>query len=65
MINDDAISFYLKDDKKMIKLFYKVILPDLFAEGKGAVVEGRLISSSQFIATNVLAKHDENYKPPN
>jgi cytochrome c-type biogenesis protein CcmE len=40
------------------------ILPDLFKEGKGAVIQGRLDPSGQFVASEVLAKHDENYMPP-
>ena len=43
---------------------YEGILPDLFAEGQGVVMTGRLINSNTFIADEVLAKHDENYMPP-
>jgi cytochrome c-type biogenesis protein CcmE len=43
---------------------YTGILPDLFSEGKGVVAQGKLGSSGQFVASEVLAKHDENYMPP-
>ena len=43
---------------------YTGILPDLFKEGKGAVAQGRLDADGRFVATEVLAKHDENYMPP-
>ena len=43
---------------------YTGILPDLFKEGKGAVAQGRLGTDGDFVATEVLAKHDENYMPP-
>ena len=49
---------------KDIPVAYTGILPDLFKEGKGAVIQGRLNSNGQFIASEVLAKHDENYMPP-
>jgi cytochrome c-type biogenesis protein CcmE len=43
---------------------YQGILPDLFREGQGVVAQGKLTADKQFIATEVLAKHDENYMPP-
>jgi len=43
---------------------YKGILPDLFMEGKGAVAQGKLVADGSFTASEVLAKHDENYMPP-
>ena len=43
---------------------YKGILPDLFKEGKGAVAQGQLVAGGTFVASEVLAKHDENYMPP-
>ena len=55
--------FVVTDTAKSIPVSYKGILPDLFKEGKGVVAEGRL-ESGQFTATQVLAKHDENYMPP-
>ena len=45
-------------------MIYKGILPDLFKEGKGVVAQGKLNSGNEFIAEEVLAKHDENYMPP-
>jgi cytochrome c-type biogenesis protein CcmE len=47
-----------------IKVRYTGLLPDLFREGKGVVAEGRLEESGVFTASSVLAKHDENYMPP-
>ena len=52
------------DTKKEISISYIGILPDLFKEGQGVVVEGKLVNSSLFKASEVLAKHDENYMPP-
>ncbi len=56
--------FVITDLVKDIPVAYTGILPDLFKEGKGAVIQGRLDPSGQFIASEVLAKHDENYMPP-
>ena len=56
-------SFIVTDFKKEIRVEYKGILPDLFSEGQGVVVEGNLINN-MFNANLVLAKHDENYMPP-
>jgi cytochrome c-type biogenesis protein CcmE len=56
--------FVVTDTAKSMNVSYKGILPDLFKEGKGVVAEGRLGSDGQFTATQVLAKHDENYMPP-
>lgn len=58
------IAFLLTDYVGTIKVVYEGILPDLFAEGEGAVVTGVLNSDLTFIAEQVLAKHDENYMPP-
>ena len=58
-----TISFVITDTARDIPVAYKGILPDLFKEGKGAVAQGRL-DGSTFVATEVLAKHDENYMPP-
>ena len=60
----EKISFIITDNKNSIEVSYVGILPDLFSEGKGVVVEGRLIEKFNFVADNVLAKHDENYMPP-
>ena len=58
------VHFIITDLVKEIAVAYKGILPDLFKEGKGAVVQGKLDANGQFIASEVLAKHDENYMPP-
>lgn len=55
--------FVITDTVKDINVSYTGLLPDLFKEGKGAVVQGRLESGGQFKASEVLAKHDENYMP--
>jgi cytochrome c-type biogenesis protein CcmE len=55
--------FVITDTVKDINVSYTGLLPDLFKEGKGAVVQGKMDASGQFIATEVLAKHDENYMP--
>ena len=59
-----TVSFVITDTAKDIPVAYTGILPDLFKEGKGAVIQGRLNPDGQFKATEVLAKHDENYMPP-
>ncbi|MBI5785202.1 MAG: cytochrome c maturation protein CcmE [Rhodocyclales bacterium] len=59
-----TVHFVITDTVKDIPVAYTGILPDLFKEGKGAVVQGRLASDGGFTATEVLAKHDENYMPP-
>ena len=59
-----TVNFVITDMAKDISVAYTGILPDLFKEGKGAVIQGRLDPSGQFIASEVLAKHDENYMPP-
>ncbi|HBD37773.1 MAG TPA: cytochrome c biogenesis protein CcmE, partial [Cupriavidus sp.] len=56
--------FVITDTVKTIPVTYSGILPDLFSEGKGVVVQGRLDSAGLFRAEEVLAKHDENYMPP-
>ena len=56
--------FVVTDTAKSMNVSYKGILPDLFKEGKGVVAEGRLGADGRFTATQVLAKHDENYMPP-
>ena len=56
--------FTITDFEKEIAVYYIGILPDLFSEGKGVVVEGNLINENKFNARIVLAKHDENYMPP-
>jgi cytochrome c-type biogenesis protein CcmE len=61
---DMTVSFVMTDTAKEIPVAFTGILPDLFRDGKGAVVQGRLGSDGIFAATEVLAKHDENYMPP-
>jgi cytochrome c-type biogenesis protein CcmE len=59
-----TVNFVITDMAKDIPVAYTGILPDLFKEGKGAVIQGRLDPSGKIIASEVLAKHDENYMPP-
>ena len=60
-----SVSFIITDNKNMIDVFYSGILPDLFREKQGVVVEGNFLKSKKtFNAKKVLAKHDENYMPP-
>ncbi|MCH9756721.1 MAG: cytochrome c maturation protein CcmE [Gammaproteobacteria bacterium] len=61
---DLNIQFELTDMNQKIGVDYQGILPDLFREGQGLVVEGTLLDNGQFHAHRVLAKHDENYMPP-
>lgn len=61
--NRSGVSFIVTDLKQDIKVSYDGILPDLFREGTGVIVEGRMNSHGVLIAANVLAKHDENYMP--
>ena len=59
-----TVRFIVTDTAKRVPVTYKGILPDLFKEGKGAVAQGQLGSDGTFVASEVLAKHDENYMPP-
>ena len=59
-----TVRFKVTDTAKAIPVVYTGILPDLFKEGKGVVAQGRLGSDGTFKANEVLAKHDENYMPP-
>ncbi|MDA9559005.1 cytochrome c maturation protein CcmE, partial [Alphaproteobacteria bacterium] len=60
-----SVSFIITDNKNIIDVFYSGILPDLFREKQGVVVEGSFLKSNNtFNAKKVLAKHDENYMPP-
>jgi len=59
-----TVHFVVTDNAKEIPVAYTGILPDLFKEGKGAVVQGKLGADGKFTASEVLAKHDENYMPP-
>lgn len=59
-----TVSFVVTDLANNIAVIYHGILPDLFKEGKGVVAEGTIDSHNVFVADEVLAKHDENYMPP-
>jgi cytochrome c-type biogenesis protein CcmE len=59
-----AVSFALTDTLQSVEVVYEGVLPDLFREGQGIVANGRLRPDGRFEATQVLAKHDENYMPP-
>jgi cytochrome c-type biogenesis protein CcmE len=59
-----TVEFRVTDTLKTVPVIYTGILPDLFREGKGVVAQGRLGPDGMFHATQVLAKHDENYMPP-
>ncbi|HXN16287.1 MAG TPA: cytochrome c maturation protein CcmE, partial [Usitatibacter sp.] len=59
-----TVRFRVTDTSKTIPVVYTGILPDLFREGKGVVAQGRLGADGTFRASEVLAKHDENYMPP-
>jgi cytochrome c-type biogenesis protein CcmE len=59
-----TVHFAVTDTAKTIQVVYRGLLPDLFREGKGVVTQGRLSADGVFQASEVLAKHDENYMPP-
>jgi cytochrome c-type biogenesis protein CcmE len=59
-----TVRFVVTDTAKSMPVIYKGILPDLFKEGKGVVAEGKIGADGLFNSTQVLAKHDENYMPP-
>ena len=59
-----TVQFVVTDTAKNVPVVYKGILPDLFREGKGVVTQGKLGGDGVFYASEVLAKHDENYMPP-
>ena len=63
-MSSDKISFIITDFKKEINVIYSGAVPNLFEEGKGVVAEGFLKDRNYFSATKILAKHDENYMPP-
>ena len=62
--SDLSIEFELTDTASIVPVTFTGILPDLFSEGQGIVAMGSLDDSGKFVATEVLAKHDENYMPP-
>ena len=63
-INSNEVQFIITDFKNEINIIYSGAVPNLFAEGKGVVAEGFLKDRNFFLATKILAKHDENYMPP-
>jgi len=63
-INSNEVNFIITDYKNEINVIYSGAVPNLFAEGKGVVAEGFLKDKNYFLATKILAKHDENYMPP-
>jgi len=63
-INEEEIKFIITDFKNEIKVSFRGTVPNLFSEGKGVVAEGKLQDKKFFIADRILAKHDENYMPP-
>ena len=62
--NNTSVNFIITDLKKEISVSYNGIVPNLFSEGKGVVAEGKLRDKKYFVADKILAKHDENYMPP-
>ena len=63
-INSNEVNFVITDFKNEINVVYSGAVPNLFAEGKGVVAEGFLKDKNYFFASKILAKHDENYMPP-
>ncbi len=63
-IEEKKIKFIITDFKNEINVIYSGVVPNLFTEGKGVVAEGYLKDRNFFLATKILAKHDENYMPP-
>ena len=63
-INSNEVNFIITDLKNEINVIYSGAVPNLFSEGKGVVAEGFLKDQNYFEATKILAKHDENYMPP-
>jgi len=59
-----TVKFDLTDNEQRVTVSYAGILPDLFREGQGIIANGKLNDSGEFVAEEVLAKHDENYMPP-
>ena len=64
-INENNIQFIITDTKNEIAVNYSGAIPNLFVEGKGVIAEGKLKDKNFFLADKILAKHDENYLPPN
>jgi cytochrome c-type biogenesis protein CcmE len=63
-ISSNQLNFVITDFKNEINVYYSGLIPNLFSEGKGVVAEGYLKDKSFFNASKILAKHDENYMPP-
>ena len=63
-ISSNEINFIITDFKNEINVTYSGLVPNLFSEGKGVVAEGKLKDKKFFVADRILAKHDENYMPP-
>ena len=63
-INSNKVGFIITDFKNEINVIYSGVIPNLFTEGKGVVAEGYLKDKNFFLAEKILAKHDENYMPP-
>ena len=63
-IKEKKLNFIITDFKNEINVIYSGVVPNLFEEGKGVVAEGFLKDKSLFLASKILAKHDENYMPP-
>ena len=63
-VQSEELKFIITDFKNEIIVTYSGVVPNLFAEGKGVVAEGYLKDKNFFLATKILAKHDENYMPP-
>ena len=63
-LNDVSINFIITDFDREMVVFYKGIIPDLFKEQQGVIAEGSINNEGIFIANSILAKHDENYMPP-
>ena len=63
-VNSSEILFIITDYKNEIKISFSGTVPNLFSEEKGVVAEGKLQDKNFFIADRILAKHDENYMPP-
>ena len=64
IVQDRKVKFIITDFKNEINVVYTGVIPNLFSEGKGVVAEGYLKDKNFFSATKILAKHDENYMPP-
>jgi len=62
--NETSINFIITDYKREILVTYEGLIPNLFSEGKGVIAEGQLKDKKYFVAEKILAKHDENYMPP-